>query len=96
MKLRWHILFLLIGALSLQAFGFIVNEIVTPEPRWYQMPLFFPVYVGTKFGTGGVNVNATAVNLVWIGECLLAGVILDMGVVLLRRFFHRANRNTRS
>ena len=87
MKLRSHLALVFVGALLFAGISFIVGNAMPAFPRWYHYPFIFPVYVASKFGSGGEDLNATAGNLAGVLECIAFGVMADGVIVLCRRFF---------
>ena len=86
MKVSWHLAITTVGALLFLLMTVATSGVVSNEPKWYQLPVFVAGFVGVLAGRGGDDINAFVVYFVWALECLAAGVLLDLVVVVGMRW----------
>ena len=97
MKLKIHFTIIVVGAALFAIYCVSRQTENIAEVTWYRHPLVVPMAAGYTFGSRE-HMNATAFYSVWIAECLVAGVALDLiaWFVRRRRSQSRGSRNTAS
>lgn len=89
MKWKHHFCWIVAGAagffLAARLVGYVVPAGTALGGALDLVFSWFPVRVGLWFGHGGHDVSATAAYCAWVIECLVFGILLDLGRWVVRR-----------
>jgi hypothetical protein len=80
MKNRTYVLFWIVGFLGYAVYSGVVANTVSQGLKWYHFPQLICVWAGLLFGSGGENINGTAMNVAFWAQCIVSGFVISFTV----------------